>query len=76
MLTGYDEQISANARATNDMKKETTTQPHTTPTAPPFSRPNPYRGVIPVYGPMVETATAMRLNRLCKGKRLPVVLLL
>jgi hypothetical protein len=34
VLTGKDEQISAIANPTNQVKKETITQPHTTPTGP------------------------------------------
>lgn len=63
--TGNDEQISAMARPTNQVKNETMIQPQTRGAGPAYSRLEPYRGVIPVKRVMVENDMASVLNKVC-----------
>ena len=65
MPTGKEEQISAMAMPTNQVKKETTTQPQTKLAGPAYSRLEPYNGVIPVNRVIVENDIARVLNRVC-----------
>ncbi|EEC77178.1 hypothetical protein OsI_15667 [Oryza sativa Indica Group] len=63
VLTGKEEQISAMAKPTNQVKKETTTQPQTRLAGPVYRRLLPYSGVIPVNSVIVEKEMASVLNR-------------
>lgn len=65
ILTGKEEQISAIAMPTNQVKKETTTQPHTRGAGPAYCRLLPYSGVIPVKSVIVEKEIASVLNSVC-----------
>ena len=65
MLTGKEEQISAMAMPTNQVKNETTTQPHTRLAGPAYWRLLPYSGVIPVKSVIVEKEMASVLNSVC-----------
>lgn len=66
VLTGKEEQISAIAIPTNQVKNVTRTQPHTRVAGPAYRRLEPYRGVIPVKSVIVENDIARVLNRFCK----------
>ncbi|OAY64755.1 hypothetical protein ACMD2_03661 [Ananas comosus] len=60
---GKEEQISAMAMPTNQVKKETTTHPHTSGAGPAYTKLEPYSGVIPVNSVIVENEIARVLNR-------------
>jgi hypothetical protein len=64
-LTGNEEQISAMAKPTNQVKNVTITQPHTTPTGPAYIRLLPYKGTMPVNSVTVENVMAKHLNNVC-----------
>ena len=64
--TGKEEQISAMAMPTNQVKKETTTQPQTRGAGPAYCRLLPYSGVIPVKSVIVEKEMASVLNSVCR----------
>jgi hypothetical protein len=63
--TGKEEQISAMATPTNQVKKVTTTQPQTRDAGPAYCRLVPYSGVIPVKSVIVEKEMASVLNNVC-----------
>ena len=65
VLTGKDEQISAMAMPTNQVKKETMTHPHTRDAGPAYCKLLPYSGVIPVKSVIVEKEMASVLNSVC-----------
>jgi hypothetical protein len=65
--TGKEEQISAMATPTKQVKKETTTQPQTSGAGPAYCRLLPYSGVIPVKSVMVEKEMASVLNSVCSA---------
>jgi hypothetical protein len=67
MLTGKEEQISAMAMPTNQVKKETMTHPHTSDAGPVYCRLLPYSGVIPVKSVIVEKEMASVLNSVCNN---------
>jgi hypothetical protein len=67
VLTGKEEQISAMAMPTNQVKKETTTQPQTREAGPAYCRLVPYSGVIPVKSVIVEKEMASVLNSVCNN---------
>lgn len=64
--TGKEEQISAMATPTKQVKKETTTQPQTSGAGPAYCRLLPYSGVIPVKSVIVEKEMASVLNSVCR----------
>lgn len=66
--TGKEEQISAIANPTNQVKNETTTHPQTRLAGPAYNRLEPYRGVIPVKSVIVENDIASVLNKVCNNK--------
>lgn len=66
--TGKEEQISAIANPTNQVKNETTTHPQTRLAGPAYNRLEPYSGVIPVKSVMVENDMAKVLNKVCNNK--------
>ena len=66
--TGKEEQISAIANPTNQVKNDTTTQPHTSVAGPPYARLEPYKGVIPVKSVIVENDIARVLNKVCQNQ--------
>jgi len=55
------------ATPTNQVKKETTTQPQTREAGPAYCRLVPYSGVIPVKSVIVEKEMASVLNSVCRG---------
>ena len=61
-----EEQISAMAMPTNQVKKETTTHPQTRGAGPAYCRLLPYSGVIPVKSVIVEKEMASVLNSVCR----------
>lgn len=63
--TGNDEQISAMASPTNQVKNDTTIQPQTRGAGPAYRRLEPYKGVIPVKSVIVENDMASVLNKVC-----------
>lgn len=63
--TGKEEQISAMATPTKQVKNETTTHPHTRLAGPAYKRLEPYKGVIPVKSVIVENEIARVLNKVC-----------
>ena len=63
--TGKEEQISAIAIPTNQVKNDTTTHPQTRLAGPAYWRLEPYRGVIPVKRVIVENDIASVLNKVC-----------
>ncbi len=65
VLTGKEEQISAIAMPTNQVKNDTITHPQTRLAGPAYCRLEPYRGVIPVNSVIVENDIASVLNRVC-----------
>jgi hypothetical protein len=67
VLTGKEEQISAMAMPTNQVKKETTTHPQTREAGPAYCRLVPYSGVIPVKSVIVENEMASVLNSVCNS---------
>ena len=71
--TGKEEQISAMATPTNQVKKETTTQPQTREAGPAYCRLVPYSGVIPVKSVIVEKEMASVLNSVCRGHSTSIV---
>jgi hypothetical protein len=54
------------AMPTNQVKKETTTQPQTSGAGPAYCRLLPYSGVIPVKSVIVEKEMASVLNSVCR----------
>ena len=64
VYTGKEEQISAMAIPTNQVKNVTTTQPHSKLAGPAYLRLCPYRGV-PVKTDMHENVMASVLNKVC-----------
>lgn len=66
--TGKEEQISAIANPTNQVKNETTTHPQTRLAGPAYNRLEPYSGAIPVKSVMVENDMAKVLNKVCNNK--------
>jgi len=54
------------AMLTNQVKKETTTQPQTSGAGPAYCRLLPYSGVIPVKSVIVEKEMASVLNSVCR----------
>ena len=64
--TGKDEQISAMATPTNQVKNVTTIHPQTRVAGPAYRRLEPYKGVIPVKSVIVENDIARVLNNVCK----------
>lgn len=64
--TGKDEQISAMASPTNQVKNDTIIQPQTRGAGPAYWRLEPYKGVIPVKSVIVENEIASVLNKVCK----------
>lgn len=56
------------AKPTNQVKKETTTQPHTRLAGPANRKLEPYSGVIPVNSVIVENDIASVLNSVCTTK--------
>ena len=64
IYTGKDEQISAMAIPTNQVKNVVTSQPHSMVAGPAYLRLCPYRGV-PVNTDMHENVMANVLNKVC-----------
>jgi hypothetical protein len=65
--TGKEEQISAMAKPTNQVKNVTTTHPHTIPAGPAYNRLLPYKGTMPVNSVIVENEIAKHLNNVCRS---------